>query len=218
MFYRECERSARGSVISSVKSNIFEVTGESVLMLYGSHLTGAPTSTLLVLSETPLGDAALEALEKSAVSLEFGTAPLAQVVVETDEGKLGAEDVRTIVEGLDPVALVACDAFAAEALSAAYRTPVTLDADNRLLGRTTIIFPRRQATGLGAPEEAAVERPSESRPLIEELIGDLYTAFYHKRLLLLCTHLSTPTQCRVPFSPFSSQARRYVVDLPPALL
>ena len=76
-------------MISSVKSNIFEVTGESVLMLYGSHLTGAPTSTLLVLSETPLGDAALEALEKSAVSLEFGTAPLAQVVVETDEGKLG---------------------------------------------------------------------------------------------------------------------------------
>ena len=44
------------------------------------------------------------------------------------------------MEGLDPVALVACDAFAAEALSAAYRTPVTLDADNRLLGRTTIIF------------------------------------------------------------------------------
>ena len=140
MFYRECERSARGSVISSVKSNIFEVTGESVLMLYGSHLTGAPTSTLLVLSETPLGDAALEALEKSAVSLEFGTAPLAQVVVETAEGKLGAEDVRTIVEGLDTVALVACDAFAAEALSAAYRTPVTLDADNRLMGRTAAIF------------------------------------------------------------------------------
>ena len=105
-----------------MKSNIFEVTGESVLMLYGSHLTGAPTSTLLVLS------------------LEFGAAPLARVVVETDEGKLGAEDVRTIVEGLDPVALVACDAFAAETLSAAYRTPVTLDADNRLLGRTAIIF------------------------------------------------------------------------------
>ena len=130
MFYRECERSARGSVISSVKSNIFEVTGESVLMLYGSHLTGAPTSTLLVLSETPLGDAALEALEKSAASLEFGAAPLARVVVETDEGKLGAEDVRTIVEGLDPVALVACDAFAAETLSAAYR----------LMGRTAVIF------------------------------------------------------------------------------
>ena len=137
MFYRERGRSARGSVISSVKSNIFEVTGESVLMLYGSHLTGAPTSTLLVLSETPLGDAALEALEKSAASLEFGAAPLARVVVETDEGKLGAEDVRTIVEGLDPVALVACDA---ETLSAAYRTPVTLDADNRLMGRTAVIF------------------------------------------------------------------------------
>ena len=67
-----------------MKSNIFEVTGESVLMLYGSHLTGAPTSTLLVLSETPLGDAALEALEKSAASLDSGAAPLARVVVDTD--------------------------------------------------------------------------------------------------------------------------------------
>ena len=140
MFYRERERSARWSVIFSVKSNMFEVTGESVLMLYGSHVTGAPTSTLLVLSETPLSETAFKALEKSAASLEFGIAPLARVVVETDEGKLGAEDVRTIVEGLDPVALVACDAFAAEMLSAAYRTPVTLDAPNRLLGRTAVIF------------------------------------------------------------------------------
>ncbi len=38
------------------------------------------------------------------------------------------------------VALVATDAFAAELLSAAYRTPVTLDAPNRLLGRTAVIF------------------------------------------------------------------------------
>lgn len=119
---------------------MFEVTGESVLVLYGSHITGTPASALLVLSETPLGDAAQSALEKSATSLEFGAAPLAVVTAETDEGKLGAEDVRTIIEGLDPVALVAADAFAAELLSAAYRTPVTLDAPNRLLGRTTIIF------------------------------------------------------------------------------
>ncbi|NCA32370.1 hypothetical protein D5275_06450 [Adlercreutzia muris] len=119
---------------------MFEVTGESVLTLYGSHLTGAPTSALMVVSETPLGAPARAALEKSAASLEFGSAPLAVVVAETEEGKLGAEDARTIVEGLDPVALVATDAFAAELLSAAYRTPVTLDAPNRLLGRTAVIF------------------------------------------------------------------------------
>lgn len=140
MFYRERGRSARWSVIFSVKSNMFEVTGESVLALYSSHVTGAAASTLLVLSETALSEAAFEALKKSAASLEFGTAPLACAVVKADEGKLGAEDVRTIVEGLDPVALVATDAGAAEALSAAYRTPVTLDADNRLLGRTAVIF------------------------------------------------------------------------------
>ncbi len=119
---------------------MFEVTGESVLMLYGTQVTGEPTSALAVVSETPLGDAARTALEKSAASLEFGAAPLAFITVEGPAGTLGAEDVRTIVEGLDPVALVAADAFAAEVLSAAYRTPVTLDAENRLLGRTAVIF------------------------------------------------------------------------------
>ena len=119
---------------------MFEVTGESVLTLYGSNVTGTPLSALMVVSETPVGEAALEALEKSAASLDFGSAPLALLVAESPDGKLGAEDVRTIVEGLDPVALIATDAFAAELLSAAYRTPVTLDAPNRLLGRTALIF------------------------------------------------------------------------------
>lgn len=127
-------------MIFSVKSNIFEVTGESVLTLYGTNVTGAPTSALLVISQTTLSETALSALEKSATSLEFGAAPLAVLTVEGSEGSVGAEDVRTIIEGLDPVALVAADAFAAEMLSAAYRIPVTLDAPNRLLGRTAIIF------------------------------------------------------------------------------
>lgn len=140
MFYRDRWHGARWSVIFSVNSNMFEVTGESVLMLYGSHVTGAPTSTLLAISATALSETAREALEKSAASLEFGAAPLALVTMETAEGKFGAEDVRTIVEGLDPVALVATDASAAETLSAAYRTPVTLDEANRLLGRTAVIF------------------------------------------------------------------------------
>lgn len=95
---------------------MFEVTGESVLTLYGANVTGTPLSTLLVVSETPVGETALEALEKSAASLDFGSAPVAFLVAESPDGKLGAEDVRTIVEGLDPVALVATDAFAAELL------------------------------------------------------------------------------------------------------
>ena len=123
-----------------MKSNKIEEPGASVLTLYGSNVTGTPLSALMVVSETPVGEAALEALEKSAASLDFGSAPLALLVAESPDGKLGAEDVRTIVEGLDPVALIATDAFAAELLSAAYRTPLTLDAPNRLLGRTALIF------------------------------------------------------------------------------
>lgn len=119
---------------------MFEVTGESVLTLYESHLTGTPASTLLVVTEKPLSAEALTALEKSATSLEFGEAPLAIAVIETPEGSLGAEDVRTIVEGLDPVALVVADAFAAELVSTAYRLPVALNDKNRVLGRTVVVF------------------------------------------------------------------------------
>ena len=119
---------------------MFEVTGESVLTLFEGHLTGEPASSLLVVTQTTLSDEARLALLKSARTLEFGDAPLAVATLATDEGTLGAEDVRTIVEGLDPVALVAVDAFAAEALSAAYRTPIMVDAPNRLLGRTAVVF------------------------------------------------------------------------------
>ncbi len=96
--------SARGSVISSVKSNIFEVTGESVLMLYGSHLTGAPTSTLLVLSETPLGRRSLGGPGEVGGEPGIRRRPASTGGRGNRRGKLGAEDVRTIVEGLDPVA------------------------------------------------------------------------------------------------------------------
>ena len=131
---------------------MFEVTGESVLMLFEGHVTGTPASTLLVVSQEPLSAEALDALRKSARSLEFGDAPVAVAVLSTDEGTLGAEDVRTLVEGLDPVALVATDAFAAETLSAAYRTPVTVDAPNRLLGRTAVIFQDFEAL-MATPED-----------------------------------------------------------------
>ena len=109
---------------------MFEVTGESVLTLYESHVAGAPASTLLVVTEKPLSADALAALEKSAASLGFGEAPLAVAVVETP----------TIVEGLDPVAAVAADAFAAELVSTAYRLPVALNDKNRVLGRTVVVF------------------------------------------------------------------------------
>ena len=111
-----------------------------MLTLYDTNVTGAPTSSLLIVTEKPLSTTALNALEKSATSLEFGNAPLAIAVVETDEGTLGSEDLRTIIEGLDPVALVVTDTVAAELISAAYRTPLLIDDRTRLLGRTAVVF------------------------------------------------------------------------------
>ena len=91
---------------------------------------------------------------KEGEALAYLIAPPLEAVVGLDEA-LKASDVELValfeppsetnfggglLTGSQSACKSACDAFAAEALSAAYRTPVTLDADNRLMGRTAAIF------------------------------------------------------------------------------
>lgn len=53
---------------------------------------------------------------------------------------LGANDVLSIVEGLDPLAVVAADTASAALLARAYRTSVQPDDATRVLGRPCIAF------------------------------------------------------------------------------
>ncbi len=67
-------------------------------------------------------------------------------------GLLSDADVFSVVEGLDPLALVITDAGAADACSRAYRTPIATPDKSRLLGRDVVAFADFAAM-LETPEE-----------------------------------------------------------------
>lgn len=65
---------------------------------------------------------------------------LAFAVLSAEGNRLGAADAFAIVEGLDPLRLVIADAASAELLSLAYRCPIEVDSQLRLLGRPSVAF------------------------------------------------------------------------------
>ncbi|HIT45311.1 MAG TPA: hypothetical protein IAC28_04355 [Candidatus Aphodovivens excrementavium] len=124
----------------SANGNIYDVAAREIGELYAEHLSGAPLPLVCVVSGSPLSPPARNALESSAASLGFGDNSCAFVVVEGADASLDANSLLSIVEGLDPLRLVAADASAAHLLSEAYRSPVPLDKPSRLMGRDAVAF------------------------------------------------------------------------------
>ena len=138
-------------------------TAEATLREFAECVEGGPNASLLVLSTEALPEEAREALAASAERLGYGRENVAwaetssiavpaessetsPVVISTGgpEGRGGeispADRLRTLVEGLDPVALVAADSVAAAQLAEAYRQPVFCDAPSRVACRTVVAF------------------------------------------------------------------------------
>lgn len=122
---------------NSANSNMFEVAAEGVLAVYGAVLEATGAETVLAVSSASLADAARKALVASMEALGYGRDGLGLV---TTGGALGSADLLTIVEGLDPLCLVATDADAAALLAQAYRHDVAPDDACRLMGRTVVAF------------------------------------------------------------------------------
>lgn len=118
------------------EGNVYEFNACGVLQLYGEFVEGTPDSTLLVVSSVALSQQARTALAASAERLGYGSDACAWVVLSNDAGELGAADVLSVVEGLDPSGVVAADAQAAARLSAAFDVSMTVDAANRAACRT----------------------------------------------------------------------------------
>lgn len=118
--------------------NSYEFNARGVLQLYGGFIEGTPNCTLAVLSKGPLSVEARAAFQASAERLGFGKDACAWVVLECDAGELGASDVLSVIEGLDPGAVVAADSHAASCVSAAYSASFKLDAANRAGCRTVV--------------------------------------------------------------------------------
>ena len=127
----------------SVSSNIFEVTANDTLELYGEFVEGDGHALVLVASSGPkgLGTKAKAAFASSMEKLGYGADACSFATLSLPSGgSLGAQDLFTLVEGLDPLLVVATDAHTARVLSQAYRAPVATDDATRLLGRPCLTF------------------------------------------------------------------------------
>lgn len=129
----------------SVNSNMYEVNAIDVLEAYGEFIDGTPQAIALVLSRRPLSQRASTALRASFASFGYGEEALAWVVMENTDPAfrgmvLGAPETMNIIEGLDPLMLVAADEGSVDALRTAYHRDIPLDAAARLLGRPIAAF------------------------------------------------------------------------------
>lgn len=127
---------------NSANNNIYEVTARDTLELYGDFVEGDGRQLALVVSggPAPLGPQARTALNSSMDRLGYGSTCAFATITLPDGAQLGAHDLFTLIEGLDPLLVVSADRSAGNALAQAYRTSLDIDTTTRVLGRTTLSF------------------------------------------------------------------------------
>ena len=120
---------------------MYEVTLGESWDLFGDFLEGARTAPVCAVASERLPERARRALASSVEALGYG--PEACTFVALSAGEAGALDRQALfllLEGLDPLCLVAADADAARALGEAYRCTLQTDAAQRLFGRPCVAF------------------------------------------------------------------------------
>lgn len=113
---------------------------------YPGHLGGLLSGPVCVVSVRPLAKKALEALDASAKTLEYGTHCITTVTLQecTPDDRAGAllsgKQLLGIIEAVDPIVLIASDSQSMAALSHAYRAEFSPNKPARLFGRTAVGF------------------------------------------------------------------------------
>lgn len=126
-------------VKESTRSNIYEANGSLVWDLYADYVSGSRTTLACAIGSRKASEAAQHALESSMAALGYGGAP-AFVTLDVDDIPLGDVDLFTLVEGIDPLAIVATDAAAAARLARAYRQNIAVDEACRIFCRNGVAF------------------------------------------------------------------------------
>jgi len=120
----------------TTNSNIYAFARIAAMREFSERVEGNPSGIVLVVYTEPLGEAAKNALEKSFDAIGFGKA----ACTFADVRDLPPDDVFTLVESLDPLALVAADGTAAQACADAARQPFPLQRKARFFGREARAF------------------------------------------------------------------------------
>lgn len=147
----------RWNVTNLANSNMYSVAREAALRSFTRFVEPVAESPsanagngvaylFCVLSSTPLSDQAKQALRNSAQSLGYAEGCFFAVTHALDgSGEMSPKELFDLIEGVDPLVLVAADAQAMSALSLAYRLPsgprdIQPDRFQRVLGRNTVAF------------------------------------------------------------------------------
>ena len=104
--------------------------------LFGQYMSGAHAGLCCVISSESLSEAAEKALNSSLAALGYGHDACTYVV----PGDLDQQALFVLIEGLDPICIVAADGKSAALLEQAYHLAVPSGKATRLLGRTAISF------------------------------------------------------------------------------
>lgn len=107
---------------------------------HAEHLGGSAFGLLCVVSTVDLEQVAKDALQSTAVALGYGNRAVSFATLGSATELLEPTALLSVIEALDPVALVVTDATAAECMSRAYKCEVPTQAASRVLGRTCVAF------------------------------------------------------------------------------
>ena len=145
-------KNRKDGVNKLLRSNIFEASAVSIAELFSDYLDSNDAATpcvALALSAHTASSVERNAIEKSLEALGYGPAactfaslfPTASAA-ETPSGGacLDGQALFLLVEGLDPLCVIATDQTATNALGDAYRTAFELDSAIRVFGRSSVAF------------------------------------------------------------------------------
>lgn len=118
-----------------MSGNKYEISINKTWDKFAEHLSGARDGLFCVLSEAELSEGVHNALLSTAKSLGYEQSVTFLTLKNPDSNK-----AFELVEGLDPLCIVASNAQSAKTLAAAYRTEANLNAVCRLFGRTCVLF------------------------------------------------------------------------------
>ena len=120
---------------------MYEVTLEESWDLFGDFLDGAHTAPVCALSRKALPERSRTALGSSMEALGYGQDACTFVTLSPEgAADLDQQALFLLVEGLDPLCLVAADADATRALGEAYRCGLRADGAQQLFGRPCVAF------------------------------------------------------------------------------
>ena len=128
-------------------NSAYGAAAAEVAELFADYLEGDASRPAFALSQRKLDADSRNAIEKSLESFgytqdacTFATLFPADAAIEGGDVPLDPQALFLLVEGLDPLLVIATDAEAADALGKAYRTTYPADAPARIFGRPGAVF------------------------------------------------------------------------------